>query len=133
MKINTYLILTAAIVLIGCGKNEKAESTQTISNLETVFDAEPPAATPDRPAPPPAARKKLQEQVKAAANFMKEEKYEEAMGMLNNVRRSEFISAEEKPAIDDAMKKSQKSLARLKAQGGLSAAEEARIRQELSR
>ena len=132
MRIYPYLILSVAIILIGCGKNEQAEATQTITTLETVFDSEPPAS-PDRPAPPPAARKKLQEQVKAAANYMKEEKYEEAMGVLNNVRRSEFISAEEKPAIDDAMRKSQKSLARLKAQGGLSAAEEARIRQQLSR
>ncbi|MCD8534039.1 MAG: hypothetical protein LR011_04300 [Verrucomicrobia bacterium] len=132
MRIHLYLILSVAIVLIGCGKNEQVESNQAITNLETVFDSEPPAS-PDRPAPPPAARKKLQEQVKAAANFMKEEKYEEAMGVLNNVRRSEFISAEEKPAIDDAMRRSQKSLARLKAQGGLSEAEEARIRQQLSR
>lgn len=133
MKLHNIFILAIALMLSACGSNEEAELTQSIDNLETAFDAEPPAATPDRPAPPPAARKQLQEQVKQASNFMREEKYEEAMGVLHNVRRSPYISAEEKPHIDDAMRKSQKSLARLLQQGGLSAAEEARIRQQLGR
>lgn len=133
MKLQYLFILAVGLMLSACGPNEEAELTQTIDNLETAFDAEPPAPTPDRPAPPPAARKQLQEQVKQASNLMREQKYEEAVGVLNNVRRSPYITADEKPHIDDAMRKSQKSMARLLQQGGLSAAEEARIRQQLGR
>jgi hypothetical protein len=135
MKTKTFMLAlcAGAMVLVSCGNKDEVSMEQTIDQLETVFDAPAPEATPDRPAPPPQARKELQEQVKEASNYMRQEKYDQAMGVLNSVRRNQYITADQKPYIDQAMRQSQKSLARLKAQGGLSAAEEARIRKELSR
>lgn len=133
MKLTPFFLIIACFFLAACGENEEAQLNETIDQLEVVFDDKPEAEVdPDYPAPPMKARKVLSAQVKEASSYMREEKYEEAMGVLSSVRTSPYVDASQKRVIDDAMRKTQKNLARLKHSGQLSAAEEARIRRELS-
>jgi len=125
-----YLGLFAFLFVLACGPSEKSEMQTAVQELEVVFSEEP-EPRPDYKAPPPQARKKLSEQTRQAAQFMREEKYEEAIGVLSSVRSSQYIDADSKRVIDDAMRKSQKSLARALQSGQLSPQEEARIRRQL--
>lgn len=135
MKIPFYLLLGLCAFIVACGPNEEADMEQSIDALETVFDQEeePPANTPDYKPRPMKARKQLQAQVKEASSLMRQEKYDAAMDVLNGVRTNPYIDANQKMVIDDAMRRSQRSLAKALQSGTLSPQEEARIRAKLSR
>ncbi len=135
MKLPFYLVLGLSVFISACGPNEEADMNQSIDALEVVFDQEPAPAPENtgQPARPMKARKQLQVQVKEASNLMRQEKYDAAMDVLNGVRTSPFVDANEKMIIDDAMRRSQKSLAKMLQSGTLSPAEEKRIRAKLSR
>lgn len=113
----TLAAVLAAGLLAGCGQSEPQADA---SALEAAFQAAPAAATeaeaapaePATPAPPTAEGPPVEQLVGQAVAAMRKDEVSEAMVLLQTLRASPRLTADQLTAVQDTMAAMQMDLAR---------------------